>query len=102
MRWPSGGGGLRALALSHDSSDSGLRLLCLPDLGLRLRQLSPERLGIHAGHDLPGLDHIAVVDQDLFDAPHCFGSNVDLRGFDTPVSRRKALRKANRLELTPS
>lgn len=67
-------------------------MLRLPDLGLRLPQLSLKRLGIHPGYDLISRDNIPVVDQDLFDAPRCLGSNVDLRGFDTPVSDRKVVR----------
>jgi len=68
---------------------------------LCLTQLSLKRLSIHPGQNLTGLDNITVVDQDLCDAPRCFGGNVDLRGFDTPVSHRKTLRKASRRELAP-
>ena len=96
-----GGRGLRALALGHDGGSRGRGLLCLPDLGLCLTQLGLERLGIHPGQDLPGLDHITVIDQALCDAPRCFGRNVDLCGFDTPVADRKAVRKASRRELAP-
>jgi hypothetical protein len=53
------------------------------------------------GDDLTGLDHITVVDPDLCDAPRCFGSNVDLCGFDTAVADRKAVRQASRRELAP-
>jgi hypothetical protein len=87
--------------LGHYGDGGGLGLLRLPDLGLRLPQLGLERLGIHAGQDLTSLDNITVVDQDLCDAPRCFGGNVDLRGFDTPIADRKAVRKASRLELAP-
>jgi hypothetical protein len=64
-------------------------------------RLDLARLGIHPGQDLTSLDNITVLDQDLCDAPRCFGGNVDLRGFDTPIADRKAVRKASRLELAP-
>jgi hypothetical protein len=95
------GGRLGTLALGDDGGGSSLRLLRLPELGLRLPQLRLERLGIHAGHDLPSLDNITVVDQHLFNAPRCFGGNVDLRRFDTSIAHRKVVGKASRRELTP-
>jgi hypothetical protein len=76
-------------------------MLGLPDLGLRLTQLGLKRLCIHPGYDLTGLENIAVIDQDLFDTPRCFRSNIDLCGFDTPIPNRKAVGKASRLELAP-
>ena len=53
------------------------RAACLLDLRLRLFQRSGKILRIHAGDDLPALDEIALVREQLGDPPGIFGVDVD-------------------------
>jgi hypothetical protein len=47
-------------------------------------------LGVHAGEDLAGLDHVAFVGKHFGDAPGELGVDVDLVGLDPAVARREA------------
>jgi hypothetical protein len=61
-------------------------------LGLVLR--GGEILGVHAGDDLAGFDHVAFVRRHFRNAPGELGVDVDLVGLDPAVARCDAYRKA--------
>ena len=67
--------------------DRALRLLLLR-LGLFERRF--EVLGIHAGHDLAGMHHVALVNQAFGQASGELGVDIDLVGLDPAVARDDA------------
>jgi hypothetical protein len=62
------------------------RFLRLLHLGFGFLQGGRDVLGIHAGDDLAGFEHVAFVGKYLGDAPGELGIDVDLVGFDPAVA----------------
>ncbi len=85
--------------------DVGVRLvealLRLLDLRLGLVKRGREILGVHAGDDLPGFDHVALVGEHFGDAAGELGVDVDLVGLDPAVARRDPRRKAALAHMLP-
>ena len=71
------------------------------DLRLGLVQRGGEILGVHAGDDLAGFDHVAFVGEHFRDAPGELGVDVDLVGLDPAVARCDPYRKAALTRMPP-
>ena len=85
--------------------DVGVRLvqalLRLLDLRLGLVKGGGEILGVHAGEDLPGFDHVAFVGEHFGDPAGELCVDVDLVGLDPAVARRDPRRKAALTHVPP-
>ena len=84
---------LGQLELAVSLDDVGLDLeglgLLLGDSRLGSRQLRLECDGIHLGHDLTGMDHVPLVDEDRLHPARLLGRHVHLDRFNPPIARGK-------------
>jgi hypothetical protein len=67
-----------------------------------LTVLRLEHCGVHPGQNLPGLDEVAFVHQDIPDPARYLGRDIDLHRLDPTVAAGNTLRQRLRFEPLPS